>query len=355
MAKKPFYLRSAAEQVSDCLRDRIKRGRMQGRMPGVHPIAEELGVHHTTVADSFRQLEKEGYLKSEGVGKPRSIVLPSVAGGVRLKVAILLYEPQDIGTQLINELRHQLDRAGQDTVVAAKSMVELDFKVSRIKNLVKRTQADAWLVIAGSKPVLTWFAEEEIETFALFGYSPERISHSAPAKGPIIEQLTQRLLELGHERIVMLIGEQFRGPQMSLLARIFLETLEGHGLVPGDYHLPDWSYDRGSLQKCLTNLFQVTAPTALIVDDPLLISTIQQFANQRKLSIPQDLSLACLEGHPSFNWMEPTLCRLESNFDGCIRHAVRWVNRLAKGDNERFIGVTKAKFIEGGTIGPAPH
>lgn len=82
-------------------------------MPGVHALSREFGVHHTTAAEALGQLEREGYLKGAGAGKKRQILIPGSADGVRLRVGILFYEPEDVGTQFISELRHRLDQAGQ--------------------------------------------------------------------------------------------------------------------------------------------------------------------------------------------------------------------------------------------------
>ena len=109
MQNQSFQYRSTSEQVADFLRERINSGQLQGNMPGVHALSAELGVHHTTAAEALSQLEREGYLKGAGAGKKRKILIPETSGGVRLRVSLLFYEPEDIGTQFINELRHRLD------------------------------------------------------------------------------------------------------------------------------------------------------------------------------------------------------------------------------------------------------
>jgi len=117
--------------------------------------------------------------------------------------------------------------------------------------------------------------------------------------------------------------------------------------------LLDWNHKKGSLKDCLKAAFQVTPPTALIVDDSMLMPAVLQFLNQCKLAVPGDISLLFLNGDPSFKWMEPALSYLDVDRGASIRHAVRWVNRFAKGKDDRRKIPTKAKLIEGGTIGPA--
>ena len=170
-----------------------------------------------------------------------------------------------------------------------------------------------------------------------------------------MREIVQRLAKLEHRRIVLLTGEQNRKPNVGPTAKAFLDELESQGLSSGQYNLPDWSHHKDSLQACLSSLFQVTPPTAIIVGDSMLVPAILQFANHHKVSIPEDLSVICTDGHPSFKWMEPRLSCLEVDINIAIRHAVRWVNRFAKGKNDRRQFSTKAKLIEGGTLGPAPH
>lgn len=356
MFKKTFQIRSTYEQVADFLLDAIKSGELHGHMPGVHALAKEFGIHHTTAAEALSQLEREGYLKGAGAGKKRKILIPGTAGGVRLKVAILLYEPEDIGTEFINELRHQLIHSGHDTVVAKESLVELKFGVKRLKKLVTATRADVWLVLAGSPEVLEWFAEQKLKTFALFsGSTVEGVARSGPGKGRLMREIVQRLVKLHHRRIVLLIAEQSRKERPSPVVQAYLDEVTRQGLPVGNYNLPDWNHEQGSLQACLKTLFQVTPPTALIVDDPLLIPAVLQFLNQMKLSIPDDVSLLCLDGHPSFKWLQPALLHTETDLLASLRHAVRWVNRVAKGKADCRKHNTIAKFIEGGTIGAAKH
>lgn len=325
-------------------------------MPGVHALSEELGVHHTTAAEALSQLEREGFLKGGGAGKKREILSPKNSDGIRLRVGILLYEAEDIGTEVINELLHRLNLVGHDPVVAGKSLVEIRFEVKRLGTVLREKRADVWIVLAGSLEVQEWFVERDIPIFALFGYNKvEGVTHTSPVKSPLIREIVQRLVSLKHKRIVLLIAEQLRKDSPVTLVKTFLDELELHGLSAGTYNLPEWNHEKGSLQICLKASFHVTPPTALIVDDPQLMPAVLQFLNQRKLVVPDDVSLICLDGDSSFKWMEPALSRLEADIEVSIRQAVRWVNRVAKGKDKPRKYMTKVKFIEGGTMGKAPH
>jgi DNA-binding LacI/PurR family transcriptional regulator len=354
MQNQPFKIRSSSEQVADFLRDRIVSDHIQGNMPGVHALAEELGVHHTTAAEALGQLEREGYLKGAGPGRKRQILITENASVVGFRVGLLIYEPEDICAQYFNELRHCLDQAGHISVMADKSLVELNFEVKRLKRIVRPVKADVWIVIAATRDVQAWFVEQKIPVFALFGYSQtEGVARTGPMKGPQLREIIQRLAQLNHKRIVLLIAEQQQVNHPTSLVHAFLDELKLQGLPSGSYNLPYWKHHKGSLQNCLKASFQVTPPTALIMDDPMLVPAVLQFLNEHKLTIPGDVSLICLDGFPSFKWMDPPIYRLETDIQKSIRHAVRWVDRVAMGKGDSRKHNTKAKLIEGGSIGPA--
>jgi DNA-binding GntR family transcriptional regulator len=72
----PLTVLSAVEQVAGHLRSEVLRGGLSGTLPGVTPLAEELGVNRKTVAAALRMLEDEGLLVNQGRGRQRRIALP---------------------------------------------------------------------------------------------------------------------------------------------------------------------------------------------------------------------------------------------------------------------------------------
>lgn len=69
----PITVLSAVEQVAEHLRAEVLRGELSGKMPGVNPLVAELGVGHKTVNAALTQLEQEGLLVGQGVGRRRKI------------------------------------------------------------------------------------------------------------------------------------------------------------------------------------------------------------------------------------------------------------------------------------------
>ena len=69
-----------AEQVAAHLREELQRGRWTVEMPGRHELAAELGVSDQTAKAALAQLEKEGILVPQGAGRRRRIELPTGRG-----------------------------------------------------------------------------------------------------------------------------------------------------------------------------------------------------------------------------------------------------------------------------------
>jgi LacI family transcriptional regulator len=179
------------------------------------------------------------------------------------------------------------------------------------------------------------------------------IAGVGPDKPPAMEALTRRLIQLGHRRIVMLARGERRLPQPGATERAFLNTLAANGMNPGTYHLPDWEENPDGFQHCLEQLFRLTPPTALIVDEAPFFTAAMQFCASRGIQVPKDVSLACCDSDPHFAWCTPPVTHIRWDSGPVVRRIVRWATNVSRGGNDRRQTETKAEFVEGGTIGPA--
>ena len=195
---------SAVEQVAALLREELRRGHWSGLMPGVDWLAADLGVSRKTMDAALQLLEKEGLLVPQGGGRRRRIELPAeVKPTHALRVAILLSEPVDRKLDYVVELQHELQKAGHAVFYPARSLSELGMEAERVARMVEQTEADAWIVLAGSSEVLAWFAGQPVPTFALFGRRRGlALAGAGPDKAPAFAAAARILIGLGHRRIV---------------------------------------------------------------------------------------------------------------------------------------------------------
>lgn len=350
-----FRILSPFEQLADHLQSELLRGRWQGEMPGVLLLEAELGVNRTTVERALRSLEKRGLLIPQGSGCRRRIVLPENQSPPALRIGVLDYDTPEEADGLMNRLLHLLYEAGHEPFFARKSLTELGMSVPRVARMVSATPATAWIVVAASKPVLEWFVEQRIPAFALFGRMHGLpIAGAKPDKWPAFTAAIRRLLELGHRRIVMLDREDRRKPTPGLIERKIFAQLEAAGIATGAYNQPDWEDSREGFHRCLDSLFRHTPPTALLLDGIELFVAAQQHLARKGIFAPEQVSLICNNSDPAIEWCEPEISHIRFDSRPVLRRAVRWADHLARGREDRRQTLTKAGFVEGGTIGQVP-
>lgn len=349
----PLRLLSAAGQVAAHLRHRLAHGQWTETMPGVNQLAAELGVNHKTVEAALRELERDGLLVGLGVGRSRRIVRLKGRAARAMRLAFLLYERADRRLEYLVELEHALGEAGHTVVIPPQALMDLDMDVPRVCRLVKQAPADAWVVWAGSRAVLEWFSAQPTPAFALFGRRDGLpLAATGPDKLPACLAATRRLIALGHRRIVLLVHRERRLPEPGQTERAFLALLAAHGLSAGDFNLPNWEDTPASLHELLRLLFQVTPPTALLVDSAPLFVAVQQFLACRRLRVPEEVSLICTDPSPTFAWCVPAIAHIAWDPAPVVRRVVRWAAVVSRGGSDVRQTLTPAQFVPGGTIGP---
>lgn len=353
---RPFSLLSPSQQVARHLSAEIVQGVWSGEMPGVPHLADILGVDRKTVDAALRLLEEEGVLERRGIGKRRRIKVAGPSAPTSLRLAILLNEASDARVDYLVELKHRLEEAGHSPFFVKQPMVELGMKVSRIARMVEGIDAGAWIVIAGSREVLEWFAGRPIPTFAIFGRRLGlRMAGAGPETSTAYAAATRRLIELGHRRIVVLARPRRRLPQPGASEQAFLDELAAHGLPVSDYNLPAWDETIPDFHACLESLFRITPPTAMIVDEVPPFIAVQQFLARKRLRVPEDVSLVCTDTHAAFEWCQNSIAHIHWEILPVVRRVLRWASNVSMGKADLRQSLTQSRFVSGGTIGPAPR
>lgn len=346
---------SAAEQVAAHLRGELLNGIWNGLMPGGDKLAAELGVGRDTVEAALKRLEKEGFLVNQGRRRGRLIALPADGNTAkRLRLGILLDERVNRRLDYVVAFEHELAQAGHAVLNPPRTMSELGQEVKRIAAMVKKIEADAWLVLGGSREVLEWFAAREASVFAIFGRRRSlRIAAVGPDKMTAIKEVVEALVGLGHRRIVLLTRKRRLWPSPGQFEMAFLDSLTAHGITPGPYHLPEWEETIDGLHARLESLFRLTPPTALIIDEAPFFVAAQHFLAQRGLAVPEHVSLVCNDADPAFDWCKPPVSHIRWNGGPVVRRILQWASNLSRGKSDLRQTLTPAEFVRGGTIGPA--
>lgn len=349
----PSFL-TLADQVTEHLRSEILRGRWSGALPGKHQLAAELGVNNKTVEGALRQLEKTGLLLAQGAGRKRLINARRRSTSRTLRIALLLNDHEiDEKTKIVMEIRHALDAAGHTLVTPPKSLASLRFDPKLVAQLVRKTEADAWIILAGSRGVLEWFASQPVPAFAVFGNRVGiKIPSVSPNKPPVIAEATRHLISLGHRRIVLLARRAVRLPQPTAGLAAYLDTLRERGLQPSEFNLPDWEETNAGFHECLRSLFKATPPTALIVDEVTYFVATMQFLLLHGLRVPADVSLISTDDDVALSHCDPPVACMRWDLRPVIRRIVHWAANVSRGKQDFTQTLTPAEFVPGGTISP---
>ena len=350
---KPLRLHSLAEQVADHLRKEIQQGILSGDMPGAKRLASSLGINHKTVDSAAAILGKQGFLVSQGPGRPRRITLPVDSPRSSLRIALLIYEPADALFHPIIELRHALTNAGHSCLVADKSQKELGWDVQRIAKLVEKTEADAWIIRSGSREILEWFTHQPLPFFAVHG---RFVDHPIAAVGvsmiPAIENAVDQLVALGHRRIVAIARESDIVPTLGAFYQKFIERLQFHGIQTGSYNLPIWDCNPKGLHGALGPLFSITPPTAVFVCDIVLFYAVQTQLLRMGFPAPDKVSLVTTEFDTRFEWSIPTISHIGWSHQAILKRVIEWADNVGRGKPDLKQKLIDCEFVTGGTIGP---
>lgn len=350
---KNLHIRSASGQLAEYLKKEIWTGRWKDYMPGEIWLVTHLQVGRETVRMALALLEKEKLLLSQGAGRRRKITLPDKPKSPSLRVCILLND-DDRGDPHILEIEHTLEEAGHAVFFAPKTLSDLGMDVVRIARMVEKTQADAWIVKAASREVLEWFAARVTPAFALFGRREGvRIAGVGPNKVPMFVVAARKLISLGHRRIVLMARSARRLPKPGEAEQAFLDELTAHGIVTGAYNMPEWEESVEGFYTRLESLFRVSVPTALILDEVRFYIAVQHFLAERKILVPNDVSLVCTDGSKDFEWCRPKVAHIYWDHRPVAQRVARWVVNVSHGKEDLRQTYTNAEFMLGGTIGKA--
>ena len=351
-----LQIQSASEQVAAHLKDEVERGALSETMPGEERLMRRLGVGAATVREALKLLENEGVLVGQGPGRRRKIKLPEeLTKPPRLRVAILCYEQSDQSQDYLTNCKNKLETAGHTVFYAPSHLTEIKMDVRRLARMVKKTEADAWVVLGGTREVLQWFMQQKTPVFADSGRRRRlKIAGIGPDHVPALTEATQRLIDLGHQRIVLL-DSLYKVSEPGIIGAAFLDALSAGGITTGSYNMPGWEGGLEGLYAYLDSSFQRSPPTAIIAGSASTYFATQSFLVNRGIRVSQDLSLICVDNDPYFSQCQPSVSHIRWSSQSIGNRIVRWVRNISEGKEDTCQTMIKTKFVEGGTIGPVPE
>ena len=341
---------SAAEQVAAFLRSKIQENYWGNVMPGGNILTRQLGVGRTTVDVALSLLEDEGLLVSKGIGKRRKIVASNRDAPARsLRIGIFHYEAASLLVHVPSEIRHALTIRGHTVVLPPKALTELKMDAQKVAQVVEQIDVDAWLIEGASEEILRWFMNYPKPSIAYAGQYPDNMTLAsiAPSRQEAFRVLAQKLVELGHRKIVYISRSKSHPTS-------FFKGLKEHGISIGPYNLQILGPKPDDLKSCILSLFATTPPTALLIDEADVFIAIQLLLTRMGIFAPEHVSLICTDHDTLFAHCHPSVAHLAWESGPVVRRILKWAENISRNKEDKRQVCVTASFVDGGTLGPVP-
>ncbi len=127
----------------------------------------------------------------------------------------------------------------------------------------------------------------------------------------VSEEMTEYLIELGHQRIGFILGHPDHGATHERYAG-YQAALEAHGIKEIKSLVKQGYFDYDSAKACAEKLFNLkNPPTAIFASNDYMASAVVVAAHERGLKIPQQISIAGFDDIPLAAQSWPTLTTIK--------------------------------------------
>ena len=365
----PFEKRDLSQRIADSLRDMISGKRIGESMPSLRAISLNLGVSIPSVSKAFLILEREGILASCGERcrwQIRSLPRISVRNGrVKAESAAATRQAKRLLylTSLpMNEwLVHSVEVYADIVSVMSNNGWEVVHRVMAFQNakaprkiwdeLVDQEAPDVIVVLMGTPVLAAWAVGLSVPTLFLGGDArPHVLPTVSVAMSGLVEELVQKLIDLGHRHIVMpLCGRTStfqESMKTALQAGIDSRRPTGaliHALE-SPYSTPEVLYD------VLKKHWRQHRPDAMILLDWREFVTASSFFRDGRILIPADISVALLSYDNSMDWYLPKLSHYEFSNMKLAKAVGRWVVNVDRDSPSTAKVKMGAQWHEGGSM-----
>ncbi|SHK24417.1 DNA-binding transcriptional regulator, LacI/PurR family [Rubritalea squalenifaciens DSM 18772] len=348
-------------RTADILEQEILNQRWTKQLPGYRELCARMGVSRRTMETALQILtRREIILPAEG--KKARLINPDLAKlnapSPSERKSLLIYSPkalQDLDVvvrKILEKVTQRFNKKGWSIEFHHNS----EFAKGKPGLITERLQRDCpnhrWILILPKYEMIQWCMEKQLRIICLGGEPVElRPPLVAVCYSSLLSSAADNLIKLGHRRLSILLTNTSNNGR-DKIANHLKSTLTKHQIhFHSNYHLPHIEHDNvQSHWECLSKLFAVSPPTALIATEPQQISTVYSFCMSKGIRIPQDLSFIIVKECDNLSWFCPTPAHYIFPVAEFVRQICQWVENYPT--NIDGHNLLEAKLEPGSSIAP---
>ncbi|MDR2673431.1 MAG: substrate-binding domain-containing protein [Opitutaceae bacterium] len=354
--------RSLVAQTIKVIKAGIDKNFWHEWLPGERVLSEAMQVSRTTLRRAIRALEEEGVLRAAHPFGTRIVAegtRPARREGKTFSVGLLvpvpLVELRPKVAVAIDELRELLGERGYRLRLFHSGHYFTSGAFTRLERLVTSNPHDCWVLLRAQEKTKQWFHDRGVPAVVLGTcVRAARLPFVDLDYRRICRHATTQLIKLGHERIVLLIGESTRGGDIASIEG-FQEALAGRKNNTGKGRAIRVHFSYEAMHSLLKRLFARTLrPTALLLPDPYYYLLAMTYLRDMGLRIPRDVSLLCRSDDIFLEYITPRPTRYLFDSSAFSRSLFDLIIRTI--NKERNVAgksvLIMPRFEPGATIGP---
>ncbi len=350
---------SLPAQVSDALREKIRSNIWNEWLPSERTLAETLQVSRKTLRKALAQLQREGTIETvPGLGN-RIADAKSGAGRPAVEPVVVLLTPDPIEhmrpyTSLwVSRLKSLLieNNFRLRTIDGRKFFTKRPAAV--LKKLIARQSTACWLLANSTEATQRWFSDQRLPCVVAGSCHPSvdlpqvDLDHYA-----LCRHAAGVMLGAGHRCVALLNERSGRAGDLESEAGFIAGVRESpHGnAVPLVMH---HEHSSQSLSRALERLLAMPhMPTAILVSNGASYLTVISALAQRKLRVPQDVSVISRDDEPFLRFLVPPPAYYATNPHVFATRLLKSVMQSLAGEavtprNTRMLPT----FTKGGSLG----
>ena len=339
MSAAPRQFSSLAAQVAGALREEIQKGTWTEWLPGERVLTETLQVSRKTLRKAIAQLQREGTIETIH-GRGYQIAKPVAARKARRAepiVALLTPEPLEqmrpYTSLWVNRLKTLLIENGEKLVAVDGRKYFSRRPARALEKLLSQQPVACWLLANSTESTQRWFVEKKLSCVIAGSCHPGiDLPHADLDHYALCRHAAGVLLGAGHRQVVLLNERSGRAGDVESEAGFIAGVRESPHrdatpLVIHHEHSP------ASLLRALHRLLEMPRPpTGMLVSNGASYLTVVTGLAQRKLRVPQDVSVISRDHEPFLSFLVPAPARYAADPRAYAKKLMKLLRQSLRGE-----------------------